>query len=313
MSVTKFQRGRSTFVCDDCGRTTRETIQGQEACVCEECWEICGLQNAWSDGFRDGVREQALEYLKDLQMKGGNPSKLLAEYPDLFPPPERPPTVLQLRTQGTETMPKTVTPKGSKPEAAPSKSSSLWAAKLARPGTLKMRAAETLLSSLGVTMTTAELAIAVYGKPMTSQVAMVLKGIDKAIKVESLPLKLVSSKSEVTLSAIEEEAPVIPSPAPRKRGKKEEPESPPKGEEQEVPQDPSPGEIPEVPAPQEVPEVPAPKKAARKPRGGGKKEEATVLPQEPVPAAPEAPTAPPAPSLRKGKKSQVQVQQSLLV
>lgn len=46
-----FRPGRTTYLCDTCGRRTRETpTQGIGSHLCPQCYELSGLENSVADG-----------------------------------------------------------------------------------------------------------------------------------------------------------------------------------------------------------------------------------------------------------------------
>lgn len=47
---SKFQQGRSTFVCENCGKRTRETAVNEGLNLCPKCTELFQLENSLADG-----------------------------------------------------------------------------------------------------------------------------------------------------------------------------------------------------------------------------------------------------------------------
>jgi hypothetical protein len=75
-----FERGRSTFKCQCCGRMTRETgIQSMGSDSCPDCYELAGQVNALSDSD-DFDRAYVLTLCANIRRKGG---KVISEYAEL--------------------------------------------------------------------------------------------------------------------------------------------------------------------------------------------------------------------------------------
>ena len=72
--MQRFQKGRSVFKCECCGRGTRETgVQSSGSDTCPQCYELCGLENSHSDGYP--VSRQEVERLVgEVRTLGGNPA-----------------------------------------------------------------------------------------------------------------------------------------------------------------------------------------------------------------------------------------------
>ena len=75
--VSKFQRGSAVFTCECCTRRTRATNSDHaQNGLCDACYELAGIENAFSDYGRDeafgeyGV--QARELLAKVEAKNGS-------------------------------------------------------------------------------------------------------------------------------------------------------------------------------------------------------------------------------------------------
>jgi len=68
-----FRRGRSTFNCICCHRLTREVDQGGTD-LCQECFEICGLDNTVNDNSYDPTEylPEAERLLAKIAKRGGD-------------------------------------------------------------------------------------------------------------------------------------------------------------------------------------------------------------------------------------------------
>lgn len=51
--VSKFEPGRSTYICDCCGKRTRYTGRGEPDGVCTRCYDEGGWQNEHFDNGAD--------------------------------------------------------------------------------------------------------------------------------------------------------------------------------------------------------------------------------------------------------------------
>lgn len=74
----RFERGMGgAYTCDCCGRRTRYTgEQSMGSKTCPECWELAGIENEVSDGYKT-VREVAgevRELMRQCEGKGGKPT-----------------------------------------------------------------------------------------------------------------------------------------------------------------------------------------------------------------------------------------------
>lgn len=71
---SRFQRGSGMYACVSCKRNTRSTGgDNAELRLCEECYEIAGLENAINDhGDPEGMHAASIEQLKaQCREKGG--------------------------------------------------------------------------------------------------------------------------------------------------------------------------------------------------------------------------------------------------
>lgn len=49
--INKFEKGSSTYICEDCGKRTRDTGIGEkEVGLCKKCYEEAEKYNAYVDG-----------------------------------------------------------------------------------------------------------------------------------------------------------------------------------------------------------------------------------------------------------------------
>lgn len=69
--------GQSTYVCESCGKRTRETGLGEQGCgLCAYCFEVGGLENELSDGHI--TQEQFDAQLAGFQKQYNRLPKLVA-------------------------------------------------------------------------------------------------------------------------------------------------------------------------------------------------------------------------------------------
>jgi hypothetical protein len=77
----------STYKCDTCGRGTRNTgDQPIGSRLCPQCYELAGIENEISDGYRTqaDAQPQIDNLMAAIRAKGGNPD---AEFASLLPKP----------------------------------------------------------------------------------------------------------------------------------------------------------------------------------------------------------------------------------
>lgn len=86
MKQNRFAKGTGCFVCECCGRRTRENGQGAGGKhTCLECWELAGLENAVLDGEPlEEVISERDRYVSALVKKGVALARIHAEFSDLF-------------------------------------------------------------------------------------------------------------------------------------------------------------------------------------------------------------------------------------
>lgn len=79
-----FEKGRSVYTCDCCGRRTRETtVFGSD--MCADCHEMAGLQNCvWDGCFTDADLPDVDRLLTKIVKAGGSEARLRSEFRDLF-------------------------------------------------------------------------------------------------------------------------------------------------------------------------------------------------------------------------------------
>lgn len=83
MRNDRFNRGSSTYLCDVCGRRTRYTgNQSVGSKLCADCWDLAGLENEVSDGYRtlDETKAMVAPMVAALKAKGGD----IAEWEKTF-------------------------------------------------------------------------------------------------------------------------------------------------------------------------------------------------------------------------------------
>ncbi len=84
MALKSFVRGSSVYSCCVCARRTRatsgehsETARGRGHGICEECYELAGIENEISDGYK--TLEERMPVIKDylalIEKKGGDISE----------------------------------------------------------------------------------------------------------------------------------------------------------------------------------------------------------------------------------------------
>lgn len=85
----------STYICDTCGRRTRNTgVQGIGSHLCPQCFELAGIENEISDSddrLRSIAerRDEVLRLRDEIRAKGGNPEKYFDRLFTLVDPPTR--------------------------------------------------------------------------------------------------------------------------------------------------------------------------------------------------------------------------------
>lgn len=70
----RFQKGSGLYTCRSCQRQTRSTGNGDNEHIrlCEECYELAGYDNAYSDGCAEpSYLENARRYFARCVAKGG--------------------------------------------------------------------------------------------------------------------------------------------------------------------------------------------------------------------------------------------------
>lgn len=73
--ISKFHRGSSTFACNVCGRTTRDTgVQSAGNKICPQCFELAGIENEISDGYTTVAAEakKISELIEQIVAKNGD-------------------------------------------------------------------------------------------------------------------------------------------------------------------------------------------------------------------------------------------------
>jgi transposase-like protein len=72
MRLARFRPGQSTFTCKSCTRLTRETSTNSVDGICEDCYELAGLENGVADGHPVGdYLSEAVERYTRIKSKGG--------------------------------------------------------------------------------------------------------------------------------------------------------------------------------------------------------------------------------------------------
>lgn len=96
-----FQLGSGVFTCVSCGVRTRLVSDGGDSNVCEDCYELAGLENGTSDtGTTEGYLAEALERYQRIVRKGGKYAfwtKLGQAVHDANPTPATAPAVRHIK------------------------------------------------------------------------------------------------------------------------------------------------------------------------------------------------------------------------
>jgi hypothetical protein len=87
---TKFRAGEGVYVCECCGRKTRDTI-GSDGRFCGQCEELLMLQNSHWDGMYNVNNDPPMDALRDewiatIAKRGGNVEDVKRQCRDIFPP-----------------------------------------------------------------------------------------------------------------------------------------------------------------------------------------------------------------------------------
>jgi tRNA G26 N,N-dimethylase Trm1 len=86
MANNRFQQGRGVFVCECCGRRTRDSGQSVSSECCYECYELAGWQNAvWDNGFDAEIASARDQLVAAAVRKGSNEARIRKEFSDLWP------------------------------------------------------------------------------------------------------------------------------------------------------------------------------------------------------------------------------------
>lgn len=75
MAIKHFHKGSAVFKCNVCGRGTRDTgVQSAGNRICPQCFELAGLENEVSDGYRTlaEARDEAISLIAAIEAKGGD-------------------------------------------------------------------------------------------------------------------------------------------------------------------------------------------------------------------------------------------------
>jgi hypothetical protein len=75
MAIKHFRPGSSVFNCRVCDRKARESRNPGAGDICDQCWELAGIENTLSDNGLEqtlewGCRDTAIAELKTLKKKG---------------------------------------------------------------------------------------------------------------------------------------------------------------------------------------------------------------------------------------------------
>jgi hypothetical protein len=75
MAIRKFYRGSSVLTCRVCDRKTRDIGNGD---ICEECWELAGIENEISDGYATAAEraDDVARHTNELRKKGVDVDKV---------------------------------------------------------------------------------------------------------------------------------------------------------------------------------------------------------------------------------------------
>jgi hypothetical protein len=88
----RFRRGGGgVYKCEICERSTRQVDQGGDSRLCQECWDLAGLENMVSDNGRETITESFREnrdYLLHRAIKrGGVEKNIREEFKSIFENP----------------------------------------------------------------------------------------------------------------------------------------------------------------------------------------------------------------------------------
>jgi hypothetical protein len=81
--VNRFQRGSAVFACNVCGRKTRYTgTQSLGNKICPQCFDLAGIENEVSDGYRtlEEAQTDARPLVADIKAKGGDVSEWVTTF-----------------------------------------------------------------------------------------------------------------------------------------------------------------------------------------------------------------------------------------
>lgn len=71
----RFVKGQSVYACRVCKRNTRQTGRDNSSIdLCEDCYELAGIENALSDGHSRmiEVKDEIIERVENIRQKGGD-------------------------------------------------------------------------------------------------------------------------------------------------------------------------------------------------------------------------------------------------
>ena len=64
MATKRFHKGSSTYLCNVCGRRTRDTGDNGSCDLCPECYTLAGIENEISDGW--ATAEARAQEIRDI-------------------------------------------------------------------------------------------------------------------------------------------------------------------------------------------------------------------------------------------------------
>lgn len=85
MANKTFRRGQSTYICNCCGRNTRDTHGEGHTQNCYDCYELAGWENHLSDNGEEGLNLPVIQdHFDSLIKKGVKEDTLVKQFPDLW-------------------------------------------------------------------------------------------------------------------------------------------------------------------------------------------------------------------------------------
>lgn len=84
---SRFRPGETTYICGICGRRCRAVDQAVGSRLCQQCWDLAGLENSLNDGVMSlGIAQtEAKALLAIIVERGGNAAHVQREFPEILP------------------------------------------------------------------------------------------------------------------------------------------------------------------------------------------------------------------------------------